>query len=114
MSSATYASTTQTNPMNEDAKMACTGTPRELTRSQLRGASPRPAKTNSMREAVYIAELRQDSTAVSTTIRMMLSACGIPMVLNAVTKGEVPKVGLSHGTITAMRKMEPTKKSPIR
>lgn len=67
-----------------------------------------------MREAVYIAEFKHESTAVSTTTRMMWSAAGMPIVLNAVTYGEVPNSGLFHGTMTAMRKIDPTKKMATR
>ena len=50
------------------------GTPRRVTATSCAGASRRAARTNSIREAVYIPEFRQLSTAVNTTAFMMWSA----------------------------------------
>ena len=68
------AAMTHRKPTTEDARIAVAGTPRRVTTTSCGGASRRAASTNSMREAVYIPELRQLSTAVSTTAFMMWSA----------------------------------------
>ena len=74
VSGETAAAMTHRKPTTEDARIAMAGTPRRVTRTNCGGASRRAASTNSMREAVYIPELRQLSTAVSTTAFMMWSA----------------------------------------
>jgi hypothetical protein len=70
----TAAAMTQRKPTTDDARIAVAGTPRRVTRTNCAGASRRAAKTNSMREAVYIPELRQLSTAVNTTAFITWSA----------------------------------------
>ncbi len=74
MSGETAAAMTHRKPTTEDARIAVAGTPRRVTATSCAGASRRAASTNSMREAVYIPELRQLSTAVNTTAFMMWSA----------------------------------------
>src|SRR5690349_2548292 len=76
------------NPTTEDARIAFIGTPRRVTRTSAGGASRRAASTNSMREAVYMPELRQLSTAVSTTAFITWSAYGIPISVKAATNGD--------------------------
>ena len=74
MSGETAAAMTLRKPITEDARIAAAGTPRRVTWTSCAGASRRAAKTNSIRDAVYIPELRQLSTAVNTTAFMMWSA----------------------------------------
>ena len=54
--------------------IATAGTPRRVTPTNCNGASRRAASTNSIRDAVYMPELRQLSTAVNTTAFMTWSA----------------------------------------
>src|SRR5918996_5913835 len=109
-----YAAITQRNPMTLDEMIAHMGTPRLLTDSIRIGASWRAASTNSMRDAVYSPEFRQDSTAVSTTKFMISAANGIPISSMADTYGESPSSVEFHGRIVASRKIEPTKNTRIR
>src|SRR3954453_15336756 len=81
----TAAAITQRKPTTVEQRMAATGTPRRLTDISTTGASRRAASTNSIRDEVERPELRQDSTAVSTTAFMMWSAPGMPISLNAAT-----------------------------
>ena len=74
VSGETAAAMTQRKPTTVEARIAATGTPRLLTVIRPTGASRRAASTNSIRDAVYSPEFRQDSTAVSTTAFMMWSA----------------------------------------
>ena len=90
------------------------GTPRGVTATSWGGASRRAASTNSIREAVYIPEFRQLSTAVNTTAFMMWSAYGIPISVNAETNGEAASFSPFHGRIVTSRNIEPTKKIAIR
>src|ERR1700712_5117071 len=110
----TAAAMTQRNPTMLDESIAIVGTPRLFTVIRLTGASRRAANTNNIRDAVYIPEFRQDSTAVSTTAFMIWSAYGMPITVNALTYGEDPSSFEFHGRMTASRKTEPTKKMPIR
>src|SRR5918997_3054791 len=114
LSGETYAAITHTKPITEDARIDHVGTPRLPTDSMKAGASRRAASTNSMREAVYRPEFRQDSTAVSTTAFMMSAAAGIPISSIAATYGEPPSSVEFQGRIVASRKMGPTKKIEIR
>src|ERR1700742_2450924 len=102
------AAMTHKRPTTEDARIAVAGTPRRVTATSCAGASLRAARTNSMRDAVYIPEFRQLSTAVNTTAFMMSSAYGIPIWLNAATNGEAAKPSLFHGTIVTRRKTDRT------
>ena len=68
------AAITQRKPTTLDARIALVGTPRLFTVMRDTGASRRAASTNSMRDAVYIPEFRQDNTAVRTTAFMIWSA----------------------------------------
>ena len=61
-----------------------------------------------MRDAVYMPEFRQLSTAVSTTAFMMSSAYGIPILSNAATNGEAATLSSFHGTIVTSRNTAPT------
>src|SRR5689334_23630629 len=81
----TFAAMTQRNPTTVELRIATAGTPRRLTRISWTGASRRAASTNSIRDAVYRPEFRQDSTAVSTTAFITSAAAGIPSVLYAAT-----------------------------
>ncbi len=67
VSGASHAINTQPKPTTDDPMIATCGTPRPLMRTSCAGAWPRSASTNSIREAVYRPEFKQDSTAVSTT-----------------------------------------------
>src|SRR6476469_10319661 len=87
VSGETAAAMTLRKPITEDARIAAAGTPRRVTWTSCAGASRRAAKTNSIREAVYIPEFRQLSTAVNTTAFMMWSAYGIPLSVHAETDG---------------------------
>src|SRR5215211_6305710 len=109
-----YAAITHTKPITEDERIAHVGTPRLPTDSMKAGASRRAASTNSMREAVYRPEFRQDRTAVSTTKFMISPANGIPISSMADTYGESPSSVEFHGRIVASRKIEPTKKTVMR
>src|SRR3954469_22990439 len=102
------AAITQRNPTTEDARMALAGTPRRVTLTSCIGASRRAARTNSIRDAVYMPEFRQLSTAVSTTAFMMWSAYGIPILVNAATNGDAATVLSFHARITVSRNIEPT------
>ncbi|CNM10342.1 Uncharacterised protein [Mycobacterium tuberculosis] len=62
---------THRNPTTDDPMIAKVGTPRRLTLTSWAGASCRAASTNSIRDAVYRPEFKQDSTAVSTTAFMI-------------------------------------------
>src|SRR5215213_148570 len=110
----TYAAITQAKPTTVEARIAHAGTPRLLIASIRAGASLRADNTNSIRDAVYRPEFRQDSTAVSTTKFMMSAAPGIPISAMAATYGDSPSSVEFHGRIVASRKMEPTKKTEIR
>src|SRR6478735_2984398 len=79
------AAMTQRNPTMLEVRIAAVGTPRLFTVISETGASRRAASTNSIREAVYIPEFRQDSTAVSTTAFMIWSAYGMPITVKALT-----------------------------
>jgi hypothetical protein len=76
---------TQRKPITLDERIAHIGTPRRLTDNIRPGASRRAASTNSMRDAVYRPEFRQDSTAVSTTAFMISAAAGMPISSTADT-----------------------------
>src|ERR671927_1512514 len=97
VSGETAAAITQRNPMTEDARIAMAGTPRRVTLTSRNGASRRAASTNSIRDAVYMPELRQLSTAVNTTAFMTLSAYGRPISVNAATNGDAATVLSFHG-----------------
>src|SRR6266496_4895376 len=114
VSGETAAAITQRNPTTDDARIATAGTPRRVTLTNCNGASRRAASTNSMRDAVYIPELRQLRTAVNTTAFMTWSAYGSPILVNAATNGEAATVLSFHGRITVSRKNEPTKKIAMR
>src|SRR6478609_8124796 len=58
------AAMTHRKPTTDDARIATAGTPRLVTLTSCWGASRRAASTNSIREAVYMPEFRQLSTAV--------------------------------------------------
>src|SRR5664279_5493239 len=94
------AAMTQRNPTTVDVRIAAMGTPRLLTVIRLTGASRRAASTNSIRDAVYSPELRQDRTAVSTTAFMTWSAYGIPISFSALTYGDEPRSLEFHGKMT--------------
>src|SRR6478752_3870792 len=79
------AAITHRNPTTVDVRIAHIGTPRPLTVINATGASRRAASTNSIRDAVYRPEFRQDSTAVSTTAFIRWSTYGRPITLNALT-----------------------------
>src|SRR5689334_647998 len=110
----TAAAMMHTKPTTEEARIATAGTPRLVTRTSAGGASRRAARTNSIRDAVYMPEFRQLSTAVNTTAFIRWSAYGMPILVNAATNGEAALVLSFHGRITASRKIEPTKKMTIR
>src|SRR5262245_7878989 len=102
------AAMTQRNPTIDDARIATAGTPRRVTLTNCCGASRRAASTNNIRDAVYMPELRQLSTSVSTTAFMMWSAYGRPIFVNAATNGDAATVLSFQGRITVSKKMEPT------
>src|SRR6476619_6197486 len=81
----TAAAMTHRNPTTVDDRIAHMGTPLRFTVIKATGASRRAASTNSIRDAVYRPEFRQDSTAVSTTAFIRWSAYGIPITVNALT-----------------------------
>jgi hypothetical protein len=85
--------------MIDENRIALTGTPQRDKCTSRSGASLRTARTNSMRDAVYIPKFRQLSTAVSTTAFMMWSAYGTPISVNAATNGDAARSSLSHGKI---------------
>src|ERR1044072_7633114 len=88
VSGETAAAMTHKKPTIDDARIATAGTPRRVTLTSCSGASRRAASTNNIRDAVYMPEFRQLSTAVSTTAFMMWSAYGMPMAVNAATHGD--------------------------
>src|ERR1044072_9006830 len=88
VSSENAAAMTQANPMIDENRIALAGTPRLVRCINRSGASLRAERTNSMRDAVYMPEFRQLSTAVNTTAFMMWSAYGMPISVNAATNGE--------------------------
>src|SRR3954451_11594221 len=108
VSGETAAAMTHRNPTTDDARIATAGTPRRVTLTSCKGASRRAARTNSIRDAVYMPEFRQLSTAVSTTAFMTSSAYGMPILVNAATNGDAATVVSFHGRITVSRKIEPT------
>src|SRR6478735_5859733 len=114
VSGETAAAITQRKPTMLEDRIAAVGTPRLFTPIRLTGASRRAARTNNIRDAVYIPEFRQDNTAVSTTAFMIWSAYGMPMTVNALTYGDAPNSVEFHGRMTASRNTEPTKKMAIR
>src|SRR6478752_4960784 len=114
VSSAKAAAITQAKPTIDENRIALAGTPRGVRCISRFGASLRAARTNSMREAVYMPEFRQLSTAVNTTAFMMWSAYGIPISVNAETNGEAASFSPFHGRIVTSRNIEPTKKIAIR
>src|SRR5262245_7782360 len=81
------AAMTHRKPTTDDVRIALAGTPRRVTWTSCAGASRRAASTNSIREAVYMPELRQLNTAVNTTAFITWSAYGIPIRVNAETNG---------------------------
>ena len=70
------AAITHRKPTTVEDRIAHIGTPRPFTVISATGASRRAASTNSIRDAVYRPEFRQDSTAVSTTAFIRWSAYG--------------------------------------
>src|SRR3954447_9872174 len=108
VSGETAAAMTHRKPTTDDTRMATAGTPRLVTLTSCIGASRRAARTNSIRDAVYMPELRQLSTAVSTTAFMTSSAYGIPILVNAATNGDAATVLSFHARITVSRNIEPT------
>src|SRR6478609_10677636 len=102
------AAITHRNPITLETRIAVRGTPVLLTRIKPIGASRRAESTNSIREAVYSPEFRQDRTAVSTTAFMIWSANGIPIAWNAATYGDAASSVEFHGRMTASRKIDPT------
>ena len=103
----TAAAMTHRKPTTDDARIATAGTPRLVTLTSCRGASRRAARTNSIRDAVYMPELRQLSTAVSTTAFMTSSAYGIPILVNAATNGDAATVVSFHGRMIVNSRIEP-------
>src|SRR5690349_11056166 len=117
VSSANAAAITHRNPTIDENRIAFAGTPRLVNRTNRCGASWRAASTNNIRDAVYMPEFRQLSTAVSTTAFMMWSAYGMPISVNAATNGDAlwwPVLAKSQGRIVTTRNTEPTKKIAIR
>src|SRR5215217_4454203 len=105
---------TQAKPTTVELRMAHIGTPRLLIDSIRAGASLRADSTNSIRDAVYSPEFRQDRTEVRTTTFMKSAAPGMPICSMAATYGDSPSCAEFHGRIVASRKIEPTKKIEIR
>src|SRR3954454_22100376 len=105
---------TQAKPTTVDDRIAHIGTPRLLIASIRPWASLREDSTNSIRDAVYSPEFRQDSTAVKTMTFMKSAAPGMPIRSMAATYGDSPSSAEFHGKIVASRKIEPTKKTEIR
>src|SRR4051795_8432116 len=110
----TAAAITHRKPTTVEHRMAAIGTPRRLTDISASGACRRAASTNSIRDAVYSPEFRQDRTAVSTTAFMTWSAPGMPISLNAATYGEAASSAEFQGRMTASRKIDPTKNTAMR
>src|SRR5215213_1224879 len=110
----TYAAMTQAKPTTVEVRMAHIGTPRLLIDSIRAGASLRADSTNSIRDAVYSPEFRQDSTAVRTTTFMKSAAPGMPICSMAATYGDSPRRAEFHGRIVASRKFDPTEKMDTR
>src|SRR6478672_7421516 len=108
------AAITHSSPITDEARMAIAGTPRRVTSTSLAGASRRAANTNSIRDAVYMPELRQLSTAVRTTAFMIWSAYGMPILVNAATNGDALACSSFHGRMVTNRNAEPTKKMAMR
>ena len=69
--SANAAAITHSSPTIDEVRIDTAGTPRRVTDTNCGGASRRAASTNNIRDAVYIPELRQLSTAVRTTAFMI-------------------------------------------
>src|SRR3954453_13742575 len=110
----TAAAITQRKPTTVEQRIAAIGTPRRLTDISASGASRLAARTNSIRDAVYRPELRQDRTAVRPTAFMPSAAPGMPMSWNAATEGEAARSAEFHGRMTASRKIDPTKNTAMR
>src|ERR1700754_4716313 len=108
VSGETAAAMTHRNPTIDDARIAFIGTPRRVTLTSAGGASRRAASTNSIREAVYMPELRQLRTAVNTTAFITWSAYGIPISVKAATKGDAAMFSSFHGRIVTSRNTAPT------
>src|SRR5919107_1263918 len=87
---------------------------RQFIRYTNRMIAPEEYSRNSIRDAVYRPELRQDSTATRTTAFMISAAAGIPIESRALTYGEDPSSGEFHGRIVTSRKIDPTKKNSTR
>src|SRR5215203_2859940 len=85
LSGETNAAITHKYPTKVEVRIAFSGTPRLLTSSIHRGASRRAESTNSIQDAVYRPELRQDSTATRTTAFMISAAAGMPISSSALT-----------------------------
>ena len=100
--------TTHRNPTADEDRIAMCGTPRRLKLTSRAGASRRSASTNSMRDAVYRPEFRQDSTAVSTISFMAKAAAGTFIAAKATANGESPACIWFHGTIITISEMDPT------
>ena len=83
------AAITHRKPTIDDVRIAVAGTPRRVTRTNCAGASRRAAKTNSMREAVYIPELRQlEHRGRRRGVHHVVGVGACPCLVNAATNGE--------------------------
>jgi len=100
--------TVDAKPIDEVSRIALTGTPRRLTSSRPSGASPRRASANSIREPVYMPELRHESTAVTMTAFITSAAPGIPICSSAAMNGDSPDLTSLHGTTQTIRKIAAT------
>ena len=73
-----------------------------------RGPEPATAKERSVRPVAYRPALSEESAAVRTTTWITLPACGTPIPLKKVTKGDSSVEYAVYGRTTAMSATAPT------
>ncbi len=98
---------TATKPNTTEDRIATCGTPRRFTVAKALGASPRCPSEKAIREAVYMPELRQDSTAVSTITSITRPAPGMPTCSSTATYGLPLTAAESHGSRVTTSRIEP-------
>src|SRR4051794_7451896 len=94
-------------PTTVDTRTALTGTPRRESLPSGRGASPRRARENAIREAVNRPEFRHDNTEVKTTASIPPAAPGRPIVSSTATYGLFATLASFHGIRVTTTAIDP-------
>src|SRR5689334_1220460 len=90
------------------SRIARRGTPDADSLVKNLGASPLRVSANSIREVVYSAELRHDSTAVRTMKFITVLTPGMPSTPRTAAYGLTPTLSAFHGCTATTTKIDPT------